>query len=414
MKPAVLYLCYYHLTEPLVRTQVVAYLEVLAQRGVAVHLLTFERERLSAQVRDSLRRDLAARGIAWYALRYHGWPSLPATLFDILVGSLVTLWLCWRLRIGLLHARSHVAAAMAWPLRRLFGYPLLFDVRGLLAEEYVDAGRWRTGDLKFRLTKSMERRFFRDADAFVMLTRRIKGELVAQEPALANRADDIEVIPCCADTERFHLPDEKRQAYRHQRGWENRRVLTYVGKIGTWYLPDEMAQFFAIARRQDPRMFLQVLTQSDSAPMCRGLVAAGVSAEDWDVRFAAPEELPLLLAASDAGLSFIRASYSKRASSPTKVGEYLAAGLPVVANAGIGDCDALLTLQPVGVVVHAFDEGAYQRAAADLTRLLDDPRTPEHCRRCAEQELSLHGIGGPRYAAVYARCLRRPAALFRE
>jgi glycosyltransferase involved in cell wall biosynthesis len=409
MKRAVLYLCYYHLTEPLVRTQVVAYLEELAKRGVTVHLLTFERERLSRAARAELRRDLAGRGIAWYALRYHAWPSLPATLFDILVGMVMALWLCCRHRIDLLHARSHVAAAMAWPLQRLLGYPLLFDVRGLLAEEYVDAGRWREGELKFRLTKGMERRFFHDADAFVMLTERIKAELTAQEPTLAARPDDITVIPCCVDTERFRIADEERQAYRRERGWDGRRVLTYVGKIGTWYLPEEMAQFFAAARGQDPRFFLQVYTQSDPGLMRKALEAAGVPAADWDVRFCPPQELPRVLAASDAGLSFIRASYSKRASSPTKVGEYLAAGLPVVANAGVGDCDTLLTRRPVGVVVHDFTADDYRRAAGELARLLDTPGTAEHCRRCAEEELSLDGVGGPRYAAVYARCLR-PAA----
>jgi glycosyltransferase involved in cell wall biosynthesis len=405
MKPAVLYLCYDRVTEPLVQTQVIAYLEELARRDLDIHLLTFERQRLPAATRDGLRRELAARGIAWHALRYHGWPSLPATVYDIAVGGLAALWLCRKHRIRLLHARSHVAAAMAWPLKRLLGYPFLFDVRGLLAEEYVDAGRWREGGLKFRLTKTMEHRFFRDADAFVMLTRRIRSELVVREAALAGRAGDIEVIPCCVDTARFAVPAEKRQAYRRQRGWQDRRVLTYVGKIGTWYLPEEMARFFAVARGQDRRFFFQVFTQSDPAPMRRALDAAGVRPADFDIRFAPPDELPLALAACDAGLSFIRASYSKRASSPTKVGEYLAAGLPVVVNAGVGDCDALAANGGIGVVVHEFTEEEYRRGANDLMRLLDDSGTAERCRRFAEQELSLSGVGGPRYAAVYDRCL---------
>ena len=143
MTPACLYICYYHITEPLVQAQVVGYLETLASRGMAIHLLTFERERLKPEIYQFWRDNLAAKGITWHVLRYHQRPSLPATLYDIATGITAALWICWKHRIRMVHARSHVAAAIAWPLKRLFGYPFLFDLRGLMAEEYVDAGRWR-------------------------------------------------------------------------------------------------------------------------------------------------------------------------------------------------------------------------------------------------------------------------------
>jgi len=46
---------------------------------------------------------------------------------------------------------------------------------------------------------------------------------------------------------------------------------------------------------------------------------------------------------ADAGLSFVKPCVSKLASSPTKIGEYLAIGLPVVSTTGIGDIDQLLS-----------------------------------------------------------------------
>ena len=145
---------------------------------------------------------------------YHQRPSLPATLFDIGVGALTAIRLCRRHAIPLIHARSHVAAAMALPAQSLLGCSVLFDIRGLLAEEYVDAGRWAVGDLKYRLTKAMERVFFRRADAFVMLTRRIKDELTSTDPALQGRANEIEVIPCCVNLDRFSIGPVQRQSYR--------------------------------------------------------------------------------------------------------------------------------------------------------------------------------------------------------
>src|SRR5688572_16022298 len=78
-----LYICYLTLEDPLVRTQVVAYLAGLAQQGHTIHLLTFEGELNPARKRE-LEEELAGRGIAWHALRYHKRPSLPATVFDTL------------------------------------------------------------------------------------------------------------------------------------------------------------------------------------------------------------------------------------------------------------------------------------------------------------------------------------------
>ena len=288
-------------------------------------------------------------------------------------------------------------------VKRLLGARLLFDMRGLLAEEYVDAGHWSAGGLKFRLTKAMEKHFFRRADAMVMLTGRIRDELLESEPALSGRGGDIEVIPCCVDVARFAVAPAAREAERAGRGWTGRVVLAYAGKLGSWYRPREMAAFFAALKRAEPRAFFAVLTQSPADVMWSALREAGVGRDDATVEFVAPERLPLVLSACDAGISFIEPSYSKRASSPTKIGEYLAAGLPVVTNAGIGDVDALFEDGRAGVLAPSFDAAALARAAEELLALLAQPAVRERCRDMAAGVLGLEAVGGPRYVALLRR-----------
>src|SRR5215467_455359 len=94
MKKAALYICYYNITEPLVQTQVVAYLRELAGRGVEIHLLTFERERHSVDKQRLIRDELGRDGIHWHWLRYHQRPSLPATVYDIAAGTLAAIQIC--------------------------------------------------------------------------------------------------------------------------------------------------------------------------------------------------------------------------------------------------------------------------------------------------------------------------------
>src|SRR5688500_635228 len=83
-----LYVCYQSILEPLTRTQVVAYLEGLTKAGCRIVLLTFEPRRLTADEERDCRRVLEDKEISWHWLRYHKRPSLPATLWDVLCGTI--------------------------------------------------------------------------------------------------------------------------------------------------------------------------------------------------------------------------------------------------------------------------------------------------------------------------------------
>src|SRR5258705_4099539 len=158
-RPRVLFISYNALIEPLGPTQILPYIRGLAET-CDMTVLSFEKPVRSAadDARDTrdTERVLAARGIQWIRLRYHKRPSLPATLFDIACGVLRIIREHRRRRFDLLHARGYVPGAIAWAASKWTAIPFLFDIRGLQAEEYADAGHWDTRGLKFRLTKRIE------------------------------------------------------------------------------------------------------------------------------------------------------------------------------------------------------------------------------------------------------------------
>jgi glycosyltransferase involved in cell wall biosynthesis len=114
----------------------------------------------------------------------------------------------------------------------------------------------------------------------------------------------------------------------------------------------------------------------------------------------APDEMSRYLAAADVAVSFIRPCYSKQASSPTKNAEYLAAGLPLIANSGVGDVDEMIRKRGVGVLIQGFDEAEYRRAIS-IARTFPD--IAARCRAAAHEEFDLKALGGPRYRALYER-----------
>jgi glycosyltransferase involved in cell wall biosynthesis len=396
----VLFISYNGLTEPLGRRQVLPYVLGLGRKGWRFRVLSFEKaETGDPASRNAVVAALASVGAEWTPLVYHRRPPLISTAFDMLRGV-------WRAgsRPRLIHARSSVPGAMASLLRLRYRVPWIFDVRGFLAREYVDAGHWQASGLVYRGADAIERRLLYRADGLVFLTRRIEVELGRTGAVPPGRPREI--VPCATDLEEFRPNPEARERVRSTLGLQGSRVLVYSGGVTGWYRIAEMAAFFRVARSEVDNLHFLVLSPQFEA--ARSAIAnAGVSAHTT-VLALRPEEVPDHLAAADAGICFVGDLPSKRASSPTKYGEYLACGLPVVTNPWTGDA-AELRGQPSWILVESLNDGAYQDGARSLAAVLARPADAVRgARALAERELGLDAAIA-RYDRLYRNVLGVPA-----
>lgn len=380
------------------QTQVLPYLRELVAGRIEVFLLTFE-PRLAEWKPEEVeraRKGLADEGIRWFHLPYHKRPSVPATAYDIAQGARVAARLARRYKIDVLHARAHVPLAMALLARRLVKCKLIFDIRGLMAEEYADAGVWTEKSAPFRAVKRLERAGIRKADQLVVLTKRMRALLV--ERGLKS-AEAIEVIPCCVDFARFDESTAIEDAAADAKRFE----VVYAGSVTGLYLLEEMGRFFLEIRARRPDAFLRIMTQSSKEAARERLLSVGLKTEDFWVGAVKPASVPAYLKGARLGLSFRKQTFSQIAASPTKVPEYLAAGLPVVCNAGVGDTDELLHDERVGVVVESLTDEALAAAAEKALALTDEPSMETRCLEAARKHFDLSKVGGARYRNLYRR-----------
>ena len=391
-----LYLCYFGIRQPLVQTQVLPYLRQLSRAGIVVHLLTFEPElskQWSAEQLNAQQAQLAGDGIRWFYLPYHKSPSLPATLYDIFAGARFAVNLARREGINVLHARAHVPMAMALLALRLRAFKLIFDIRGLMAEEYLDSGIWKEHSLPFRLVKRLERAGIRLADQIVVLTERMRAWLISQQ---LKPADQIQVIPCCVDFQRFA---ETQTVAKNSTRFE----IVYAGSLVGLYLVEEMGRFFKAVKSLQPDAFLRILSVSPPEQGASALRRAGLAEQDFEILAVPPEQVPLLLSGARLGVSFRKATFAQIAASPTKIPEYLAAGLPVICNSGIGDMDELVEREGVGVVLRTFDDSAFEDAAVKALALARDASIPGRAEAVARKHFDLISVGGRCYVDVYRK-----------
>ena len=406
----VLFISYNGMLDPLGQSQVIPYLRELAKRGVRFTLLSFERDKAFTAEGithcEQLREKLKAQGIEWYWLRYHQRPSIPATIYDVMAGYRKAAALVRRNRIEMVHARGHIPATIALALKRRLGIKMIFDLRGLMAEEYVDAEHWREGGLPYRMTKATERRILAATDGIVTLTERI-WPIIKEWNGLRGRAVHHEVIPCCVDLSLFKFSDEERARRRSELGLGDRLTMVYSGSLDGWYLTEKMADFFASFLRQNREAHLLWLTTGSHDRVQELMHARNVEPENFSVRAVASGEVPSYLAAADVGLAFIKRCVSKIASSPTKNGEYLACGLPLVINAGVGDSDLLIDEWKAGVLIEDFEEEDYVKAGSEISAMLREQGVRESARAVAEKVFNLETVAGERYAALYEKVLDR-------
>jgi glycosyltransferase involved in cell wall biosynthesis len=369
----VLYITYDGLTDPLGRSQILPYLQGCAARDHRITILSCEKPDRLRKNGGTVAELCREANIDWQPLRYHRRPPVVSTVYDTWMLTRAAAALHRERGFDLIHCRSYISAIAGLRLKRSRGVPLLFDMRGFWPEEKTESGAWDLRNPLYRAVykhfKRLESDLLRESDHIISLTEAAKRQLLSR-PECAGHPDRISVIPCCVDFDHFPLAESYQDEARAELGIErNARVLAYLGSLGGNYMLDEMLDFFRIYVRQHPAAIFLFVTIEEPRSIREAARRRGVDPARIVIRAAGREEVPATIAAADAGIAFKQPSFSALACSPTKLGEMLAMGIPVVANAGVGDVTEVIENCWGGAIVHCFDEQSYAAAIARVEAL---------------------------------------------
>jgi glycosyltransferase involved in cell wall biosynthesis len=342
----VLYLSYDGLTDPLGQSQILPYLQGLSALGHKISIASFEKCERFATEESNIRKICEGSNIKWLPFRYHKNPPVLSTIFDLLQLRRKAISWTREFKFDIVHCRSYLTPLIGFILKKKFGVKLIFDMRGFWADERVDGGLWSIDSLfyrrVFRFFKKKEREFIINADHVVVLTHAAKALIDSWD-----LKTKVSVIPCCVDLSLFNPDNISAQARQSLRDKLNFKaddfVLVYVGSIGTWYLYDEMIDYFKKIRKSIPNAkFLFLTPDHTKVPPDDDIIALSVGRE----------EVPLYISISNASICFIKPSFSKKGSSATKMAEVLAMEIPVLTNSGWGDVEFFQPKIPGLIVVN--------------------------------------------------------------
>lgn len=404
-KTSSLYITNFGIMEPLGQTQILPYLDGLSQAGIELYLVSFEKKaNLINAERVTLQSEQLKRwGINWLRLRYHyRWGNV----WDVFRGFFTAVSLIRRKRIKVIHARASIPAIISFVLSRIFALKFIYDRRATMLGDFTDDVN-KENIFKFsffaRLLDKLEERILARADAVIVLSGTAADMLKQEKKHISGIEKKITVIPCCTDLCRFNLAQRKDKQLLKKHSLEDKFIFVYSGSLGTCYRFDEMLRFWTLAKQRIDNAHFLILTQSGEELARKMIAQNNLTRQDFTILNLNPADVPRYIGLGDIALLFIKQTLSKLASCPTKVGECLACGIPLIVNTMMGDIGRIVEEKGVGVVVRDYSEPEYTRKIEECLQLLRqniDGSVSRRCFQVAQERFSLT-MGNERYQKVY-------------
>ncbi len=395
------------MTDPLGQSQVIPYLQKLSEQGFQIHILSAEKQENFEERKDYIANLLQKSNIKWHYISYTKKPPVVSTIKDIRAMKKLAKKLHKINNFKIAHCRSYISAFAGMYLKNKFGVKFLFDMRGFYADERIDGNLWNIKNpvynAVYRYFKKKEKQFLNHADYTISLTYKAK-DIIHEFKNFD--ALPIEVIPCCADTSHFDFNKISSKEQNDLRKFLNLKdddfVICYLGSLGTWYMPDEMMQFFSLLLKKKPEAKFLFITRDNADLVFQLADKYDVPTDAVRVKPAHREDLPTLISLCKASLFFIKPVFSKAASSPTKLAELLGMGIPVICNSGVGDIDKFVPENKLGILIDEINEVGFSKAIEQIDDL--EKLSKKHLRQQVENLFSLE-LGAKRYADVYNKLI---------
>ena len=398
----IVYLSYDGISDPLGQSQILPYIFGISQvNEYKLTIISFEKPHNLNKLKFNISKNLIASNIDWIHLKYTKTPPIISTLIDLYKLNTALIKIIKNNSIDLIHTRSYITSIIALRFKKTNKIPFIFDMRGFYADERIDGKIWNKNHFIFKYVykyfKIKERQFLQSSNHTISLTKSGKKEIQSWE--LPNLSP-ITIIPCCTDETLFkkeNIKDIKSELNIKESDF----IISYIGSIGTWYMLDEMLDFFKVIHLKKPNSMFLFITKDNPNLIFDKCLEKQIPKSSIVIKASSREMMPSYIGLSDFSIFFILPLYSKKASSPTKMGEIMNLGIPIICNSGVGDVDEVMERCMPELLVKNFNTQEYER----IVDLLLNDFNSEKIIQTSHNYYSLNK-GLKKYLDIYKQILK--------
>jgi len=355
-----LYISYDGLLDNLGQSQILPYIFGVRNLSKNFYIISFEKKPFDPIEIEKIKNILLKENIHWIILKFSHSKSVISKLSDIasLYLSLIKI-LVFR-KIHIIHARGLPAASTSLFFKRFFKFKLIFDFRGLWADERVTKGGWDLTKpfhkFQYNFFKSRESKLFLNAEKIVVLTQKVLEDIKEKNNVDISK---FTVIPCAADYSLFKIDESIKKISLDIPN--DALVVGYLGSIGPMYYFREFTQLIRSLNKKCIQAYGLIITADTDLATQILAEQNAVFSKNFIIRKASRAEVPRYLNYMDALAAFYTDAYSVISVSPTKIGEALACGIPIICNSGIGDTDSIIQEFGLGVVLEDLTQQSIKK-----------------------------------------------------
>lgn len=389
----ILYITRNGLLEPLGQSQILSYLCLLSKTH-QFHIISFEKQK---QIRNEahlkeIQSICERNNIQWTPLVYFE----NGRLWSVIKGFFQLIKLCIKLikhdSVDFIHARSCFPAFVALLMYKIFRTPFVFDMRALWPEELVQAGRLKENSMSWKLIKFLEKKCLKKSFAIVSLTHAALDYLHKVYPDFLIKEKTI-VIPTCANLNRFSLKNRKFS--------EDCITISCIGSmLSGWFKIDVLKAMIDYMLSNYSNIKFEFLTRDSKEKLLLKIDPKNKWINRIHVESVLFKDMPKRLVKHDGSVFFFTPNISKLGSSPTRMAEILAVGIPVLTNPGVGDVSNIVEEFGVGELLNSLDPKEVKISCDNFMKLMQKQNIAQTCRKTAENLFSLES-GVNKYHQVY-------------
>ncbi|MCF6196133.1 MAG: glycosyltransferase, exosortase A system-associated [Emcibacter sp.] len=152
-------------------------------------------------------------------------------------------------KIDVIQAHSPMLNGMAAvAVGKEFNIPVLYEIRAFWEDAAVSLGTSKEGDLRYRMSKNMETKVARAADAVTVICDGLKQDLISR----GIPAEKITLIPNAVDISKFSGPAKPDPELRTKLGLDGKTTLGFIGSFYDYEGLEILLESLPVIIRQMP------------------------------------------------------------------------------------------------------------------------------------------------------------------
>ena len=297
---------------------------------------------------------------------------------------------------SIIHVRSYVPFLFLLPIKLFLRSKLIFDMRGVLPEEFIEQAGGFKGRLFYNFFKFFEPIFLKCSDRIVVVSNMFKEHILNNYTKISEgKIVVVSTFSRSIQLQNISIRQEMKIS-------EHEKLFVYSGSLTKWQNFETIVDLFREINSQIGQSCLIVFTFD--IEKAQNILKKSLPDGCYRVKFVPNNLLGTYLSQCDIGFLLRNDSLVNKVSAPIKLKDYLTAHVPIIISDGIGDSSEIIIKYGVGIVLEEMgsqkDLQDFAKQNCSCIKRLISAKDPNIYKELYKNELSID-ISRDKYIQMY-------------